>query len=366
MVDKVRIAHIGVAHPHAAGFRDTLLLLPQVEVVAFYDPNPATARQLIQPALQGVPLYGDLADLLKRERPEAVLITLPNDATPDAIIRCAQAGAHVYAEKPCARTSAEFRPAAEAIRAARVQFATGYLRRAFPVGLAIKDMVRGGLLGRLVSIEARWITTSVRVRDPAHFLFVRERSGGGILHWLGCHWIDFMRWVSSAEVTEVAAIMDTSESSPRRSRPRSPTDVCDLSEQAIDVEDTASLSLRYTNGMVGSLHCSYVTDKATDQLFFGLRGTMGWVNWERSGPELVAHSTHPAWIAAPTRVLRFDPGPVGGYGGGIGIVAMRQFIASFREGVSPAFIPDDALRVLEVLDAAHESARTGRRVTVGA
>jgi len=186
----------------------------------------------------------------------------------------------------------------------------------------------------------------MRMRAPDHFLFSKERSGGGILHWLGCHWIDFMRWVSSAEVAEVAAMMDT------------------LSGTAVDVEDTASLCLRYTNGMVGSLHCSYVTDQATDQLFFGLRGTMGWVHWERSGPEFVARSTHPAWMAAPSRVLRFEPEPMGGYGGGTGVVALRRFIASFREGASPAFTTDDALRVLEVLDAAHESASTGRCVAL--
>lgn len=353
MTDKERFAQIGVDHPHAAGFRDTLLLMPEVEVVAFYDPNPRAARSLIRPPLQSLPLYENLADLLRQERPDAVLITLPNDATPGAVVQCAEAGAHVYAEKPCARTSAEFRPAAEAIRRAGVQFATGYLRRASPAGLAIRDMVQQGLLGRLVSIEARWITTSVRLRkdkmrmrNPAHFLFSKDRSGGGILHWLGCHWIDFMRWVSDAEVSQVIAIMAT------------------LSGRTIDVEDTASLCLRYANGMVGSLHCGYVTDQATDQLFFGLRGTMGWVNWERSGPEIVAHSTHPAWLAAPTRVLRFEAEAAGGYGGGTGIVAMRQFIASFREGACPAFTSDDALRVLEVLDAAHESASTGRRVVL--
>jgi len=354
MTDQVRFAQVGVVHPHASGFRETLLLMPEVEVVALYSPDPAGARPQVQPGLRDVPLHGDLADLLRQERPEAVLITLPNDVTPSAIVQCAEAGAHVYAEKPCARTSEEFRRAAGAIRRAGVQFATGYLRRVSPAGLAIRDMVQRGLLGRLVSIEARWITTSVRkredrmqVRDPDHFLFRQARSGGGILHWLGCHWIDFMRWVSSAEVTEVAAIMDT------------------LSGKPIDVEDTASLSLGYSNGMVGSLHCSYVTDQATDQLFFGLRGTLGWVNWERSGPELVARSVHPAWMAAPRRVMRFEPEAAGGYGGSTGILAMRRFIASFRQGMEPVFTTDDALRVLEVLDAAHESANTGRRVSLG-
>ncbi len=349
---KVRFAQIGIDHTHAAGYLDSLLLMPEVEIVALYDARPDVVRPLVQPALQDVPLYGDLDALLRQVQPEAVLIALPNDVTPEAIVRAAEAGAHVYAEKPCARTAGEFLPALEAIHKADVQFATGYLRRSSPVGQAIKDMVDEGLLGRLASMEARWITTSVTVRDPTHYYFSRERSGGGILHWLGCHWLDFMRWATSAEVVEVAAVLDT------------------LSGEAIGVEDTAALSLRYSGdwaqpaGMVGSLHCAYVTDRATDQLFFGLRGTLGWVEWQKSGPELVAHSTHPAWATAPTRVLRFEPEPVGGYGGAQGILALRRFIASFRKDVRPAFVGQDALRILEVLDAAHVSAASGRRVSL--
>jgi predicted dehydrogenase len=350
---QVRFAQIGVDHTHAAGYCESLLLMPGVEIVALYDADPEGARPLILPALRDVPVYDDLPMLLRQERPEAVLITLPNDATPAAIATAAQAGAHVFAEKPCARTAGEFLAAMEAIRVAGVQFATGYLRRSSPVGQAIKDLVDAGLLGRLISMEARWITTSVTVRDPAHYYFSGERSGGGILHWLGCHWLDFMRWATSAEVVEVAAILDT------------------LSGEAIGVEDTAAVSLRYRGGwaqegsMLGSLHCAYVTDRATDQLFFGLRGTLGWVVWDKSDPELLAHSTHPAWATAPTRVQRYDPDLVGGYGGAQGILALRRFIASFREGTRPAFVPEDALRVLEVLDAAHESAACGRRISLG-
>ena len=227
-----------------------------------------------------------------------------------------------------------------------MQFTTGYLRRLAPAGVAIKDIIDQGLLGRLVSVEARWITTSVARRNPSHFLFDRVRSGGGMLHWLGSHWIDFMRWSTASEVAEVAAVMGT------------------LSGEPIDVEDTAALALSFDTGMIGSLHVAYTTDKATDQLFFGLRGTLGWVNWERSGPEIEVRSTHPAWGAGQTRVLRCTADPAEGYAGAVGLTALRRFIASFREGAVPVFTPDDSLRVLEVVDAARQSAQTGRRVRV--
>ena len=353
MADRVRFAHIGVSFPHAIGYLESLLLMPEVEIVALHEPDPGAARGLLPAALQSLPMYDDVADLLARERPEAVTVTLPADVTPQVMIQAAEAGAHLHVEKPCARSAAEFLPAAEAIRKAGVQFATGFTRRFSPVGETIKDLVDRGILGRLVSVESRWIATSVRVRGveetPLHFnvIFSEHRSGGGMLTWLGCHWLDLMRWSTSPEVTEVAAILDK------------------LSGEPITVEDTAVLSLRYSNGMLGTLHCAYVTDRTGEQLYFGLRGTEGWLRWEGGGPELEVRSTHPEWAAAPTRVLRFEEDPIGGYGGGAGIVAQRQFIASFRDGVPPMFTTDDILRVLEVLDAAHESSRTGRRVAIG-
>jgi predicted dehydrogenase len=130
------------------------------------------------------------------------------------------------------------------------------------------------------------------------------------------------------------------------------------------VEDTAALAVRFDDGKIGSLHVTYTTDRATDQLFFGLRGTLGWLNWDRSGPEIEVRSTHPSWGSGQTRVTRFTPDPVDGYAGSVGMTALRRFIASIREGATPVFTPDDSLRVLEVLDAAQESQRTGRRVGV--
>ena len=353
MTDKVRFAVIGAGHPHGRGFRDTLSLMPEIEVVAIYDKDPDWAIGAVQDEFRKTRMYGDLPTLLEEQKPEAALITLPNADTPAAIVNCAEAGVHVYAEKPCALNAGDFLPAMAAIQKAGVQFSTGYLRRSSAAGKAIRNYVNMGILGHLISIEARWITTSPEVRDPSQFLFDGNISGGGILHWLGCHWIDFMRWCTSAEVTEVSAILDT------------------LNPQPITVEDTAVLSLRYEGGaaqkggMLGTLHSSYVTDAATDQLFFGLRGTDGWIEWEKSGPELIVHSRLAEWESAPTRVIRFNGGSVGGYGGGAGMSALRHFIASFRNGVAPLYTPEDALKVLEVLDAAHESSDSGNRIHLG-
>jgi predicted dehydrogenase len=340
----VRVAQLGVAQPHAAGYRATLRLMPEATLTAAYDLDLDAARAEFQREGVAIQLYDDIAALLEAERPEAVIVCLPPALTPNAIVRAAEAGCHVLAEKPCARTADEFLPAMRAIERTGVQFATGYLRRASPVARQIKEIVAGGLLGRLTSAEISFATTSVARRNPGHWLFQREMSGGGILHWLGCHWIDLLWFVTEREVTAVGPMLDT------------------LSGEAIDVEDTAVVTLRDEGGMLATINCAYVLDQGPDQVAIALRGTLGWLTWDGVGPELRVRSTHPDWATAPTRTLRFEPDQVGGYGGAMGIDALRRFFASFREETSPLFTPADALRVLRVLDAAEASSRTGQVV----
>jgi predicted dehydrogenase len=167
-----------------------------------------------------------------------------------------------------------------------------------------------------------------------------------VLHWLGCHWIDLINFVTGAEATEVSAMLDTRSGFP------------------IDVEDVAAVTLRYDNGMIGAIHCVYGLDTGPDQVSIGLRGRLGWMRWDGVGPELQVRSTHPAWASAPSRTLRFETDPAPGYGGQMGMDGIRQFIASFREGAPPPFTTADLLRVLDVLDAAEASSASGQRIAV--
>lgn len=183
-----------------------------------------------------------------------------------------------------------------------------------------------------------------RAPGPRHFLFSRARSGGGILHWLGCHWLDLLRYVTGLEVADVSALLDT------------------RAGDAIDVEDTAVVALRLANGALGSLHAAY--SSGPGDLFFGVRGSLGWARWEQSRPEITVRSEHPSWSAAPERTITFTLPAVGGYGGAAGLASLGRFIASFRGEALPMFDVADARRVLEILDAAHRSAATGRLVPI--
>ena len=138
----VKFAIIGVTQPHAAGYAETLLHMPEAEIIAGYDwVDLDQVREKLPEQLREMSLYDDVTTLLDRERPEAVVICMPPSQTPDLIRQAAERGIHIIAEKPCARSAAEFLPAAAAIAQAGVTFSTGFLRHFYPVAIEMRPII---------------------------------------------------------------------------------------------------------------------------------------------------------------------------------------------------------------------------------
>jgi predicted dehydrogenase len=222
-------------------------------------------------------------------------------------------------------------------------FSCGYSWRFEPLSLLIKETYDAGLLGVPYSIEMRLLTSSVTSRDPKHWMSDPALSGGGILNWLGCHWFDLMRFWTGSEVTAVAAIEANVGGAP------------------IAVEDAAVVSLQFANGMVGSLHTGNFLPSG-NEIYFGLRGSTGAVTWNPDDERCTIRSTHPSWEAAPERTFSMPAANLGGYGGA-GQRLMRAFAAAIRGEGASGYSIDDAITSLQIIEAAHEAARTGRTVS---
>src|SRR5438552_2828315 len=134
---------IGVQFPHA-GYRDTLRSVPEVEIVGFYDPDPALARSKIHPSQQDIPVYDDVDTLVKNHSPEAAMVFLPNNERPAVITKLANAGIHIMAEKPIAMNAPALKEAKAAIEKSGVVFYTGYQWRRNPLVRMVKEYVDKG------------------------------------------------------------------------------------------------------------------------------------------------------------------------------------------------------------------------------
>jgi predicted dehydrogenase len=340
-VRKVRIAQAGVSAIHANMYRDTLMLLPdEIELVGFYDPDPESVRKNLKPDVQHLPFYPTLAALLDQAKPDAVMVSTYLKDMPSWMLQVAEAGVHVWGEKPFAVHSSQLTPVAEAVKRNNLHFSCGYSWRFHPISQLIKETYDAGLLGKPYSVEIRFITSSVARRKPDTWYMQRAQSGGGILNWLGCHWFDLMRYLTSADVRKVSAIE------------------ANVSGQPVDIEDAAAVSLQFTNGMIGSLHAGYFTS-GDGEISIGLRGSEGWAKWEVDTNSVTIKSTHPTWAGAPLRKFEITPANVGGYGPE-GRAQLKAFAAAICSEGKSGYVVDDAIKSLQIIEAAHEAARTGQ------
>jgi len=336
---RYRVAVFGVDHPHSKGWAETLRNTPGVEVAAFYDRSEGS-RGLLEEAYASKNFYTDAEELVENEDFSLAAVLLPNNEAPSVVKMLAEAGKHILLEKPGARSAEELRPAVEAVKLSRVKLSVGYVRRFHPLAREVKVMVERGLLGRVFSAEGRIGASTVRLRNPRHFLFSRGVSGGGILSWLGVHWFDLLRFMLGSEVESVSAI------------------VGNVGGEEIDVEDAASVALRFENGAIGSVHAGYFLPDGYD-MFLGLRGRLGWASWDPGSDDLTVKSLAPGWSGGLKRV-RYTPPQVPGYGGQMGLDMVADLLSAIEQDRSPLVNEDDALRVLRIVDAAYESSRTGK------
>ena len=344
MAKKVTAALVGLTAPHSKGWLEGLRHCPDVGRLAVCDSGMDGLD-----APEGAEAYADLDVLLEKEELGIGLVSLPNDEAPAAAEKLLRAGVPCIVEKPVARTAAEIEALDRLARERGVLWATGFMNRYNPVAQELKRLVDGGALGRITSIEGRMVTSTVGQRDPAHWLFNKERAGGGILHWLAIHTIDLIRYFSGLEYASVAAHTAT------------------LSGEDIDVEDLAALSCRMDNGALATIHAGYVLGRRYGDIHLAVRGDRGEAVWEMwgfdgRGDTLKVYSDAPQWAAADLTEIRAPGREVPGYGGAPGQRFLSDFIRA--AGSDGAFVTDgtDALRAMQLVEAAYAAAAGGRTV----
>lgn len=343
----MRLALIGIDHGHARAYQETLLSLGnRVEVVGMWGPRREALARSTHPGLAAVPVYDTLDALLDGARPQVAMSFLRNNESGPVLLKLAQAGVHVWAEKPVARRAAELVPARDALEERRLVFATGYTHRFSTIHGQVRQWIKDGAFGTLTGATALKATSSVATRGPGSYLFNNEVSGGGILHWLGCHWIDLFLHLFNQPVEAATALTGN------------------VGGETVDVEDLAAMSMRFAGGALVSVHSGYLTPRgeAAGDSALRIYGKLGWAAWTVGSDRIDAFSVHPSWGTAPTRHLEVKSAPAPGYSGSTGRRSIENFLAAAAGDEAPMFRLTEAMRVLAVVEAAYESAATGRTV----
>jgi len=205
------------------------------EVVAIADIN-AEARRKAQESFGIKQAFDQPELLLEKADVEAVYIATPPYLHCQQAVQAAEAGKHVFCEKPMAMNEEECQQMIEACKRNGVKLMVGFKARFNSYHQRLREMITQGELGELVFLRAERI---VLIDCKWGWHEDPRISGGGVLADLGTHAIDLLRYLAGSEVTAVkgATSRVTDYHSP-------------------EIEETGSILLRFANDAQGVINVS--------------------------------------------------------------------------------------------------------------
>ena len=200
------------------------------------------------PPMQNVPKFGTADELLGSVEADIAIVSSRPGYIAAAIIRAAEAGLDVIAEKPIGITLEENSAVAEAVRKNKVRLMAILSMRAFPVFQTARRLVREGAVGTPVLVNAR---KSYKYGDEkARPEWFGKRSVyGGTFPWIGIHALDMVRFTTGLGARQVAALQ---RNQTHKSRPDCEDTCCGIFE--LDGGAQATVSVDYFRPMSSGTH----------------------------------------------------------------------------------------------------------------
>jgi D-xylose 1-dehydrogenase (NADP+, D-xylono-1,5-lactone-forming) len=170
------------------------------EVTAVASRDQAKARAFADEL--GIPkAYGSYEALLADPEIDAIYNPLPNHLHKDWTVQAAEAGKHILCEKPLALTVEDCQAMIAAAKANGVQLIEAFMYRHHPRITAARQMLRGGAIGELKTIETAF---TFKLEDLTNIRYQPEMGGGALLD-VGCYCISISRLMAGREPVAVQA-----------------------------------------------------------------------------------------------------------------------------------------------------------------
>jgi predicted dehydrogenase len=368
------IGYGGIGRVHAMALRDIPFLygLPadSVQIAGVATTRPETAQKAANEI--GCDFWtADYHELLAHPEIDFVDVTVPNHAHAEIVVAAAQAGKHIYCEKPLAMTVAEGRQMVAATERAGVKTQMTFNLRFFPALSRAKQLIDAGFLGTLFSFRGRYYRSSyIDPNKPISWRQKREIAGGGALFDLGSHVLDLL-YMLLGEVGSVQCTLDTLiKERPTAANPQD--------KVPVDVDDIALMHMRTATGTLGLVEISRMGTGFTNELVIELFGEKGAIRF---------NAADPSWLEIYD--VRDQESPFGGMRGFKKIEAVQRYAGakspdwtmapgfnrSHAEGLyqfcralwdDKAATPSlaDGLHIQAIMAAAEQSATAGGWVTV--
>jgi len=201
----LRLAIAGLVHGHVEGFLRAAKSRPGVEIVGIADPDPALHRKYAQ--RHGLPdaiFFTDLEAMLDRVKPEAVASFTSTYDHPPAVEACARRRIHVMMEKPLAVSVEHAQAIARAARSGGIRvivnYETTWYRSHGALWRLMKEERAGGEIRKMVAMDGHQGPKEIGVQDEFFgWLTDPVKNGAGALYDFGCYGANLMTWLMDGQ-----------------------------------------------------------------------------------------------------------------------------------------------------------------------
>jgi len=211
--------------------------LESVRISAVSDLNEEAAQELAKST--GAKVFTDYREMFDSGGLDAVIVASPPFLHCEMTVAAAEAGLHVFCEKPMSTNKADCVKMIEACEGAGVKLMIGQVCRYHAVHSKVKELVASGELGPPVCMVVRRLSGGYGGAFKVPWRLTRAKSGGALME-INAHEIDFMRWVCG----DVASVFATG--------PRT-------ADSNVDYPNPVLLSMQFKSGAIGLLHSSHMS-----------------------------------------------------------------------------------------------------------
>jgi predicted dehydrogenase len=261
---------------------------------------------------------------------EAIINTTPNDVHLPTTRAAADAGKHVFLDKPIANNVTDGRAITEICRKAGVVLALGYQRRRESHFRWVKQQIEEGRFGKLVNAEANISRDRLGQIDLSSWRYQAAGMPGGVMLQIGIHYTDVLEYLMGP----IKAVRGQSA-------------------QLVlpgDNPDVASLILEHENGALSTLNASYAS--ASEYYLMNIYGKDATAYYDLHGGLRMLKRGESKPVAVPcAKTDTF-------------VEELEEFAAAIRGNGKPEVGGDYATTSLAVVRAGILSARENRRVEV--
>lgn len=336
---KTRIAIVGLDHDHVWSLLQDISHEPLAELVAIAEPDAALVSHAKKEVPATVQFYADYVQMLDQAKPEAVIVTTSNDRHLEILRQCAKRHIHYSTEKPMATSAADAREMERLADAAGIKLMVNYWNVWVAPTHTLFHKVSAGELGPLQKIIVQYGHRGPKEigisQQFASWLYDPKKNGGGAIMDFGCYGAELSLWLKGRPARVFASTRKLKTA------------------QHNEVDDDAVIVLEYPDA-ISIIEASWDWPYTKEQVeVFGPKGSLlaGHLNLlfhsaEARGPN-VAPSGEPVALDA---VSHETSNPI-------------SYLVNCIRNNKPIENPLAAklnVQVMEILDAARESARTGR------